>query len=231
MRESWDTPTMRWMQTYTGKVIEIADPKPCDIVIEDIAHALTRLCRYGGHVASWYSVAGHSLAMAQFAETLVDEAMLEALLHDAAEAYLGDTISPVRKLLSDEARRSAAWQVEKDQSAFVDEQSMLERLHQRYQGLIAAKFKLRDSVTGTVHLLDRLALMAEIPLVFGTVSPAFAMNGYGGLRSEERVDSVVSKMSGFVEPYVGRGSYQSIEKLERLELDFLDAFVRWERKS
>lgn len=216
MRESWDTPTMCWMQTFTGKVIEVANPRLVDIDILDIAHALSRLCRYGGHVTSWYSVAAHSLAMAMFAETLEDQAMLEALLHDASEAYLGDTISPVRKYL-----------VDHDTNSPLVRASMLETLHQRWTDVIAEKFKLRESVANTVHVLDRLALSAEVPLVFDKVSPAFVMNG---IVSEKRDEPELLKMQRFVSTYTERedqdfrpGSPCSVE------MAFLGAFARWER--
>jgi uncharacterized protein len=214
--ELWDTPTMRWMQTFTGRAIDIANPKPEDIDIEDIAHSLVRLCRYGGHVVTWYSVAGHSLAMGRFAETLVDQAMLECLLHDAAEAYLGDTISPVRKLLTDEARRASP---EEGTNAV----SMLERLHERWNSVIARRFGLRDSVATTVHMLDRLALVAEIPLVFSSLSPAFARNGY----AVDLQDPMVIKMQSLVLGYVRNRE----SRPEDLESEFLAAFKRWEKRT
>ncbi len=220
-KETWDTPTMRWMQTYTGRVIDIANPKPEDIDIVDIAHALVRLCRYGGHVASWYSVAGHSLAMARFAETLSDRAMLECLLHDATEAYLGDTISPVRKLLTDWTRRVVAEVGDPNRDGVL---SMLELLHERWNDAIWRRFDLRSSVGATVRALDKLALMAEVPLVFKTVSSAFERNGY----TCDPNDSLLIQMQGLVRPYV-RDVYPGVFGHNELELEFVNAFSRWER--
>jgi hypothetical protein len=82
-----------WIQTYTGKQFHFLDPRPDEICIEDIAHALANTCRYGGHTARFYSVAEHSVYVSCYA--LPDHA-LYALLHDAAEAYLGDTPSPLK---------------------------------------------------------------------------------------------------------------------------------------
>lgn len=61
--------------------------------IENIAHALSNICRYGGHVDKHYSVAQHSLAIARLAP---DKYFLEALLHDASEAYIGDIPAPMK---------------------------------------------------------------------------------------------------------------------------------------
>jgi len=72
--------------------------KESDVEIEDIAHALSMLCRYNGHVDQFYSVAQHSVLVAeQFEHYNGQEGALAALLHDAAEAYVGDMISPIKK--------------------------------------------------------------------------------------------------------------------------------------
>lgn len=86
------------MQTYSGKRFFPLDPDPNDIVIEDIAHSLARICRYGGHVNSHYSVAQHSVLVSR---CLPPELALTGLLHDATEAYLGDVVRPLKLLLPD----------------------------------------------------------------------------------------------------------------------------------
>lgn len=85
-----------WIQTYTGKAFFPLDPRPEDIDIEDIAHALSHLCRYGGHCNKFYSVAQHSIHVA---EALPDDIKLWGLLHDATEAYLVDVPRPIKSLL------------------------------------------------------------------------------------------------------------------------------------
>lgn len=82
-----------WMQTYTGKAFYPLDPRPHDIDPVDIAHALSMICRYGGHVSRFYSVAEHCVLMSR---TVSKENALWALLHDASEAYLGDMIRPLK---------------------------------------------------------------------------------------------------------------------------------------
>lgn len=93
-----------WMQTYTGRAFYPLDPQPEDIDIVDIAHALSMQCRYNGHVDRFYSVAEHCVLMANW---ILDESgvlgdrfatatALWALFHDAAEAYVGDMVRPLK---------------------------------------------------------------------------------------------------------------------------------------
>lgn len=82
-----------WMQTYTGRAFYPLDPRPEDIDPRDIAHALSLICRYGGHVTRFYSVAEHCVLMSH---AVCPECALWALLHDATEAYVGDMIRPLK---------------------------------------------------------------------------------------------------------------------------------------
>lgn len=87
-----------WIQTYTGKRFYPLDPIPNDIDINDIAHALSLLCRYGGHVDKFYSVAEHCIHLSNWVDR---ESALAALLHDATEAYVVDVPRPIKYLLPD----------------------------------------------------------------------------------------------------------------------------------
>ena len=81
----------RWITTYTGKKFHFLDPQPDEIDIVDIAHALSLTCRFGGQCRQFYSVAEHSIRMA---EIVPQEYKLHALLPDASEAYLPDLPRP-----------------------------------------------------------------------------------------------------------------------------------------
>ncbi|HMJ16553.1 MAG TPA: hypothetical protein VK524_34300 [Polyangiaceae bacterium] len=85
------------------------DPRPEEVHVSDIAHSLSLQCRFAGHCREFYSVGNHCL----LASHIVDPSYaLDALLHDAAEAYLSDLCAPVKWLLPEyktlEARVFAA---------------------------------------------------------------------------------------------------------------------------
>lgn len=85
-----------WITTYTGKKFHFLNPQPEEIDIIDIAHALSLTCRFGGQCKQFYSVAEHSIRVAE----IVPEAYkLVALLHDASEAYLPDLPRPEKAQL------------------------------------------------------------------------------------------------------------------------------------
>lgn len=87
-----------WFVTFTGKQFFPLDPRPEDVDIEDIAHALSMTCRFGGHCREFYSVAQHSVHVAQWLEERGADSrfVLQGLIHDATEAYLGDMIRPLK---------------------------------------------------------------------------------------------------------------------------------------
>lgn len=85
-----------WIQTFSGRQFWPIDPRPEDIEIEDVAHALSMLCRYGGHCRRFYSVAEHSVLLSRH---VAPTNALWALLHDASEAYLVDVPRPIKPSL------------------------------------------------------------------------------------------------------------------------------------
>lgn len=87
------------MQLYSGKPFYPLDPRPEEIELTDIAHALSLLCRYGGHAKHFYSVAQHSIGVSY----VIGGGPLQqiwGLMHDAAEAYVGDLTRPMKQALS-----------------------------------------------------------------------------------------------------------------------------------
>lgn len=89
-----------WFQTFTGKQWWPLDPRPEDVDIEDIAQGLAFQSRFNGHTFGFYSIAQHSVLVAGGVEREEPAHALVALLHDAAEAYLGDIVRPVKVGLS-----------------------------------------------------------------------------------------------------------------------------------
>jgi hypothetical protein len=89
-------PGTDWMQTFTGLAFRPLHPDRDLINPVDIAHALGLLCRYGGAVRRFYSVAEHCVLMSR---AVSPENALWALLHDATKAYMGDLIRPIKNLM------------------------------------------------------------------------------------------------------------------------------------
>ncbi len=83
-----------WMTLVSGKPFWPFDPRWEDVRIADIAHSLSMQCRFGGHLPNFYSVAEHSVLLSQ---RVSPENRLWALLHDAPETYVQDTIRPIKR--------------------------------------------------------------------------------------------------------------------------------------
>ena len=82
------------IRTFSGTFVNVFDTDPDSIKIEDIAHALSRLPRFGGHLKRPYSVAQHCVLCSEMAKTKKDKKA--ALLHDGSEAYLLDMPTPIK---------------------------------------------------------------------------------------------------------------------------------------
>lgn len=93
-----------WINTYTGRKVFPLDLRPEDIDIRDIAHALALECRYANHTSLHYSVAQHSVILSKIVDP---KYAMDALLHDAEEAYLGDLPRPLKVLPEFEFWRNA----------------------------------------------------------------------------------------------------------------------------
>lgn len=90
--------------THTGQMIDAFDLQPEQVRIEDIAHSLSMQCRFMGHCAYHYSVAQHSMLVADIIHERhlawnKPHIVLAGLLHDAHEAYTGDVSTPLKRRL------------------------------------------------------------------------------------------------------------------------------------
>lgn len=87
----------------SGAWFDFCAPASSEFTIEDIGHGLANICRYSGQCRSFYSVAEHSILVSETAKGFE----LEALLHDAAEAFLGDITRPLKQMLPEYKRIEA----------------------------------------------------------------------------------------------------------------------------
>ncbi|MDP2127214.1 MAG: HD family hydrolase [Pseudohongiella sp.] len=131
------TKTDTWIETSSGSSIDLITPKTYQIKIWDIAHALSHICRFGGHCLWHYSVAQHSVLVSYLVPV---ELALEALLHDAAEAYLGDVVRPLK--------------VNGDMQGYRDAEKLME-------AAIIETFGLGDISHPLIKLADMQMLAAE----------------------------------------------------------------------
>ncbi|MGL4655851.1 MAG: phosphohydrolase [Sarcina sp.] len=90
------------IKTYSKIKINPLNPNPDLILIDDIAHSLSLMCRANGHVSEFFSVAQHSICCAEeaIARGYSNRIALALLLHDGSEAYLADITRPVKKSLT-----------------------------------------------------------------------------------------------------------------------------------
>ena len=86
-----------WMQTFSGRKFWPIDPRADEVHIEDIAHALSLMCRFNGHCTKFYSVAEHSVYVSRACD---QRDALWGLLHDAAEAYVADIVRPAKRFIA-----------------------------------------------------------------------------------------------------------------------------------
>lgn len=160
-----------WIVTATGARFYPLAPRREDIHIDDIAAALSKVCRFTGHCSRFYSVAQHSVYTSKLVQYLVEAAeqqelwqfkwslALRGLLHDASEAYLSDIAAPVKRLSAFAGYRQA----ERDLAIAIYEAYGCADIH----GAHLVRYVDQRIVTN-----EAIALMPTIPDGW-TVHPAF----------------------------------------------------------
>jgi hypothetical protein len=132
-----DDPVIR---TFSRKWVNVFEPTLDMFVIEDIAHALSHQCRFGGHLHPFYSVAQHSILCARHADALKldKKEQLTALMHDSSEAYLVDSPRPIKNKMPEYK---------------VIEDNLMK--------FLAIKFKFNYPLSEDIHNIDNFLLQQE----------------------------------------------------------------------
>lgn len=148
---------MTWMLTATGSQVDLRFMTHDTISLLDIAHHLAQLNRYTGACSRPYSVAEHSLLVADLLErgtTLGPSALLAALMHDAHEAYTADLSSPMKRIVG------PAWAMEE----------------QRIQAAVLRRFGLKEAFAqhhDRIKWADLTALSTERAALLPATGPVW----------------------------------------------------------
>jgi len=138
-----------WMQTYTGRQFWPIDPRADEIHIEDIAHALSMMCRYNGHCKIFYSVAEHSVLVSR---SLPDDFALWGLLHDASEAYIADIVRPAKRFIAGYCEAE-----------------------DKIMNAVCERFGLSSDMPAEVKRVDNAILADEQPILIGPVAAEWGL--------------------------------------------------------
>jgi 5'-nucleotidase len=155
-----------WQRMLSGRRLDLLDPSPLDIEIEDIAHGLARVARWNGQTKGGqiFSVAQHALLVEALARAkvpgLAPAGRLAVLLHDAPEYVIGDMISPFKAVIGDSYKAV--------------EKRLLAAIHLRF-GLPA---RLTDTLQNLIKAADRNAAYLEATRLAG-FEPAEARRFFG----------------------------------------------------
>jgi 5'-deoxynucleotidase YfbR-like HD superfamily hydrolase len=131
------TKSGKFLTTFSGTNVYLDKINPNTINIEDIAHALSNICRFNGHTKDFYSVAQHSVLVSQYCPL---ELKIIGLLHDASEAYLCDVPSPL-----------------KHSDYFIDYAD----LEEKFTKIILRKFSVFSTIPSEVKEIDEILLHTE----------------------------------------------------------------------
>lgn len=162
-----------YVSTFLGNRFFLTNPRIDDVAIEDIAHGLAYQCRFNGQTRVFYSVAQHSLMVM----SLVPEKLqFSALLHDAAEAYLGDMVKPLKNLFPEFSV------IEARVMAIIGHRFGLDLTHLdpaiKQADLIALATEKRDLMPHSVETWCNLHEIPPLPLPIQAMSPQEAKTAF-----------------------------------------------------
>jgi uncharacterized protein len=141
-----------WIQTYSGRRFNPIEPDYRAIVLQDVAHALSRLCRFNGHSQHLYSVSQHSVLVSHICDR---QDALWGLLHDASEAFISDLSAPIKH------------------SGMVD--SFIE-VEKKLQQAICQRFSLTIEEPPSVKQADMKLLATEARDLLGNLHPDWSLS-------------------------------------------------------
>lgn len=155
-----------WQRMLSGRRLDLLDPSPLDVELEDIAHGLARVARWNGQTHGDYifSVAQHSLMVERIVSLLAPESIkptrLAALLHDAPEYVVGDVISPFKAVIGEVYKTT--------------EQRLMAAIHLRFR----LPAKPSAAIAGLIKQADQQAAFFEATHLAGFAREE-AMNFFG----------------------------------------------------
>lgn len=171
-QEEITTSSTLFVSTYSGKQFYPLAPAAEQLDIEDIAHGLAYQCRFNGQTRYFYSVAQHSLIVADLVPARLRRA---ALLHDAAEAYMGDMVKPLKQLFplfsKIEARVMAAIGQRYDIARFDDPAI-------KHADRVALAMEKRDLMPNSSEAWESLRGVDADPTTIVPMSPADAKTAF-----------------------------------------------------
>lgn len=172
MPDRTSAPPRAWQRMLSGRRLDLLDPSPLDVEIEDIARGLARVARWNGQTEGphAFSVAQHTLLVdaiaGMIAPQLDAKGRLAVMLHDAPEYVIGDLISPFKALLGGEYKAIEA--------------RLLAAIHRRF----GVPTPLPARTTAMVKAADRIAAFYEATRVVGFIEPE-ARKFFGNPRGVE----------------------------------------------
>lgn len=193
------SPPRAWQRMLSGRRLDLLDPSPLDIEIEDIAHGLARVARWNGQTTGEHalSVAQHALVVEEIASALCrwpNGWRLAALLHDAPEYVIGDLISPFKAAIG------------LDYKAF--ELRLLGAIHRRFD----LPAELPPHVTAAIKEADRIAAYFEATRLAGFTADE-AQQFFGAPTVPERLGQRLAKLEALP---VGAAQRAFLERFKAL---------------